>query len=87
MSIDESMATSHAHDQTGPRQAGPLTRAPRGKLRGTERDAIRAKVACRYECDGISIRGIRDEIDRSYGLVRRLLLEAEVPLRPAAHHP
>jgi hypothetical protein len=43
-------------------------------------------VARRYEVDLVSIRGIADEIKRSFGLVRRLLLEADVPLRAPAYH-
>lgn len=65
----------------------PLAPAPPGPLEGAVRDQFRADVARRYEVDHVSIRGIADEIKRSFGLVRRLLLEADVPLRAPAYHP
>ncbi|MGW6456312.1 helix-turn-helix domain-containing protein [Streptomyces sp. NPDC055078] len=55
-----------------------LTRRPR--LRGEDRDRVRAKLAEKY-AENASIRNLAAEYDLSFGLTRTLLLEADVELR------
>lgn len=50
-------------------------------LGGTERARLRTHIAERYRA-GDSIRGLATHTARSYGFIRRLLLEADVTLRP-----
>ncbi|MFJ6014527.1 helix-turn-helix domain-containing protein [Streptomyces sp. NPDC092952] len=54
------------------------TRRPR--LRGEDRDRVRAALAKEYDA-GTSIRALADERGLSFGLTRTLLLEAKVKLR------
>lgn len=61
----------------GPR--GPQIRRPR--LRGEERDQVRADVAKGYKAPKASIRSVAKDQDLSFGLTRDLLLEAGVKLR------
>jgi DNA-directed RNA polymerase specialized sigma24 family protein len=50
------------------------------QVKGDKRDALREKIRTDYE-SGASIRQIAVSLDRSYGFVHRLLLEARVELR------
>lgn len=53
---------------------------PAPYLKGTERAAARAKAAELYAA-GCTIRSVAEQLGRSYGSARGLLLEAKVTLR------
>lgn len=55
------------------------TKAP--TLRGTERAETAQRAAGLYT-QGCTIQSVADQIGRSYGSTRELLLEAKVKLRP-----
>jgi hypothetical protein len=61
-----------------------LQRRPR--LRGEDRDRVRAELAKGYAARA-SIRDLAAEHDLSFGLTRKLLLEAEVELRVGGRRP
>lgn len=73
MSTDQ---TTPAPERRGARHE--LTRRPR--LRGQDRDRVRAELAKKYAANA-SIRALAAEHGLSFGLTRTLLLEAEVELR------
>jgi hypothetical protein len=50
-------------------------------LKGTEREETAARAAGLY-LQGCTIQSVADQIGRSYGSTRELLLEAKVRLRP-----
>lgn len=51
------------------------------RLTGDLRERAAADLAAKYRA-GASIRTLADQTGRSYGLIRQLLQEARVPLRP-----
>jgi hypothetical protein len=51
------------------------------RIVGLERAQLAATVKMKYNA-GESVRGIAEDIGRSYGFVHRLLEEAGAPLRP-----
>ncbi len=57
----------------------PRTKAP--TLRGAERAEVAQRAAGLY-LQGCSIQSVANQIGRSYGSTRELLLEAKVKLRP-----
>jgi hypothetical protein len=75
--------TTSSSGRRGPRHG--VTRRPR--IRGEERERLRAKLADGYA--GASIRTLADRYGLSFGLTRTLLLEADVELRDRApsHRP
>jgi hypothetical protein len=56
------------------------TRAPWGRLTGTDRDTARQNAAQLYS-QGCTIQAVARQLHCSYGLARALLLEAHVVLR------
>ncbi|WP_413809676.1 helix-turn-helix domain-containing protein [Streptomyces sp. OE57] len=60
-----------------------LPRVPRGKrLMGKDRESFRESVSNVYESDpDVSIRDIKDVTGRSFGFIRKILIEAGVELR------
>ncbi|WNI20328.1 helix-turn-helix domain-containing protein [Actinacidiphila sp. ITFR-21] len=74
MTTDQETA---APQPRGPRP--PQVRRPR--LRGEERDQVRADVAKGYKKPKASIRSLAADFDLSFGLTRTLLQEAGVTLR------
>ena len=61
-----------------------MTRLPtigfRERVKGDDRDKLKAELKRRYE-KGRSIRSLADQMGRSYGFTRKLLVEAGVTLR------
>ncbi|HEV7627899.1 MAG TPA: helix-turn-helix domain-containing protein, partial [Streptomyces sp.] len=58
-------------------------RVPRyTRLTGPERDRRRHRVAIAYVHERATVDAIARTTGRSYGMVYRLLAEAEVPMRP-----
>ncbi|MGA5496686.1 helix-turn-helix domain-containing protein [Streptomyces cinereoruber] len=63
----------------------PIEPGRRKRLRGQERADMRAKLAKQYAEEGKSIRDLAAEHDRSFGLIRVLLQEADVEFRSRRH--
>ena len=62
--------------------AGRANTSRRGsRITGADRARLTADLRARYE-HGESIRSLAEGSGRSYGFVHRLLVDAEVPLRP-----
>ncbi|MFZ2173876.1 MAG: helix-turn-helix domain-containing protein [Rhodococcus sp. (in: high G+C Gram-positive bacteria)] len=54
--------------------------AKSARITGQSRAELQAQLKARYEA-GASIRSLAREMGRSYGFVRNILAESEVPLR------
>lgn len=67
------------HQPTG--DESPARPQRQVRIVGAEREAMAAQVAERYQ-QGESIRGIAEELDRSYGFVQALLRETNTRTRP-----
>lgn len=62
-------------------RAGATARPRQVRIVGAEREALAADVSQRY-LQGESIRGIAEDLDRSYGFVQALLRETNTRTRP-----
>lgn len=76
---------SHEDQKREPARRGarPQGHVRRPRLRGEDRDKARSAAQQSYD-GGASIRDVAAEYGLSFGLVRTLLLEAGVTLRPRA---
>ena len=58
----------------------PLEKLPAGRIVGPPRRTLAHDLRLRYET-GTTIRDLAEEIDRSYGFVHKLLIEAGTGIR------